>query len=132
MLIVYGHKPIIAAGPGSFADEMLSLAGGINVAGDSTIRYPSIPIEMVIKLAPDVIIDASSAKIQKDPKRALALWRRWSMIPAVANHRIYSLASVYFFRPGPRIVDGIEHLARLLHSQHQVQQAPTQSVPPRM
>ncbi len=116
-LLVYGHKPLIAAGPGTFGDEMLRMANGKNVVGDSVVRFPSLPMEEVIRLAPDVIIDASmsGSGAEVTAPEATEFWNTWQVLPAVKNHRVHIFDSALWFRPGPRIAEGIEQLARLLH-----------------
>jgi len=117
VILVYGHRPLVVAGRGSFADTLLTIAGGQNLLGDSRVRYPSVPIEALIKLAPDVIIDASSGG--KDAEMSTSEvrrgWSRWKVVPAVKNGRVHALNSSLFFRPGPRIVDGLARLSRILH-----------------
>jgi iron complex transport system substrate-binding protein len=117
VLLVYGHKPLIAAGPGSFGDEMLRLAGGKNAVGDAVMHYPNLPMEEVIRLMPEVVIDASmsGSGAEFSAPEAKGFWSIWQVLPAVKNHRVYIFDSALWFRPGPRIAEGIEHLARLLH-----------------
>jgi iron complex transport system substrate-binding protein len=117
VLLVYGHKPVIAAGKGSFADRLLNIAGGENVLTDSAVRYPTVPIESVIRLGPDVIIDASASGTgsEMSSEEVQAVWARWKVVPAVRNKRIFIFDSALWFRPGPRIVEGLEKLAQILH-----------------
>jgi len=113
VLLVYGHRPLIGAGAQTFADALIELAGGRNVLAGSAIRYPSLPMEEVLRLAPEVILDASMSAPASDA--ALAGWARFSVLPAVRDRRIHVVDSALWFRPGPRIVLGLEEMARLLH-----------------
>jgi len=117
VLLVYGHRPIMAAGPGSFGDGMLKLAGGENVLKDSKMRYPNVPMEEIIRLMPEVIIDASSSGTGAEMTRAEVgkVWGRWKVLPAVKNHRIHIFDSALWFRPGPRVALGLEKLFSILH-----------------
>jgi len=117
VLLIYGHRPIMAAGQGSFGDTMLKLAGGENLLKDSKVRYPNVPMEEVIRLAPEVIIDASSSGTGAEMTRAEVgkVWGRWKILPAVKKHRIHIFDSAMWFRPGPRVVDGLEKLFSILH-----------------
>lgn len=116
VLLLYGHRPLVAAGPGSFAHEMIEAAGGRNVLDDFPARYPVLPLEQVIRLAPDVIIDAAmSGAAASGPGTTAAFWKDFAVIPAVRRGRVYRFDSALWFRPGPRIVEGMERLARLLH-----------------
>ncbi len=116
VLMVYGHKPLVCAGSGSFAHEMMELAGARNVLESSKIRYPTVPMETVVNLAPDVIIDASASGTgaSMNPELVREFWKKWKVIPAVKNHRVYMFDSALWFRPGPRLIIGLEKLATLL------------------
>jgi iron complex transport system substrate-binding protein len=117
VLLVYGHRPVMAAGKGSFGDTLLGLAGGQNVLKDSKIRYPTVPMEEVIRLMPEVIIDASSSGTGAEMTREEVekVWARWKVLPAIKNHRVHVFDSALWFRPGPRVVDGLEKLFSILH-----------------
>jgi len=117
VLLVYGHRPIMAAGPGSFGDSMLKLAGGENVLKDSKMRYPNVPMEEIIRRMPEVIIDASSSGTGAEMTRAEVekVWGRWKVLPAVKNRRIHIFDSALWFRPGPRVAQGLEKLFSILH-----------------
>jgi iron complex transport system substrate-binding protein len=116
-LLVYGHRPIMAAGPGSFGDSMLKLAGGENILKDSKMRYPNVPMEEIIRLMPEVIIDASSSGTGAEMTRAEVekVWGRWKVLPAVKNRRVHIFNSALWFRPGPRVAQGLEKLFSILH-----------------
>ncbi|HOX43672.1 MAG TPA: helical backbone metal receptor [Myxococcota bacterium] len=117
VLVVYGHKPLVAAGEGTFAQALIELAGGRNVLAGSRVRYPTVPMEEVLRLAPEVILDASMSGTgsELEPGQAREAWARWSVLPAVRAGRVHLVDSVLWFRPGPRIVQGLEQMARLLH-----------------
>ena len=117
VLLVYGHRPIMAAGKGSFGDGMLKLAGGENVLGDSKMRYPNVPMEEIIRLMPEVIIDASSSGTGAEMTREEVekVWGRWKVLPAVKNRRIHIFNSALWFRPGPRVAQGLYKLFSILH-----------------
>lgn len=117
VLLVYGHRPIMAAGKGSFGDTMLKLAGGENVLGESKVRYPNVPMEEIIRLMPEVIIDASSSGTGAEMTREEVekVWGRWKVLPAVKNRRIHIFNSALWFRPGPRVAQGLEKLFSILH-----------------
>jgi iron complex transport system substrate-binding protein len=116
-LFVVGHKPLIVAGTGSFADRILSIAGGENIVARSLVPYPTLPMEELIRLGPEVIIDASmSGKGAEMSKSELEFfWKKWEIVPAIKNHRLYLFDSSVWFRAGPRIADGIQRLTEILH-----------------
>ena len=108
-----GLAPIVSAGSRTFIHELIERAGGANAAAGPT-PYPRFSPEQVIALAPDIIIITSMAR-QGLFEQVRAEWRRWPQMPAAANDRIYISESNLFDRPSPRLVDGLEHLARLIH-----------------
>jgi iron complex transport system substrate-binding protein len=87
------------------------------VLKDSKIRYPTVPMEEVIRLMPEVIIDASSSGTGAEMTREEVekVWARWKVLPAIKNHRVHVFDSALWFRPGPRVVDGLEKLFSILH-----------------
>jgi len=105
-----GQDPLITAGPGNFVDDLISDAGGINIANDAPTDWPRYSVEAVIMKEPDVILTASHVGSEND---SAASWRRYRTIPAVQNDRIYLVDPDILLRSGPRIVDGLEELYSL-------------------
>ena len=107
-------RPLMTVGAGSFHDELISLAGGENLAGHSSARYPQYSIEDVVKRTPDYILISTMDRhgLFEEQK---AQWMRWPDIPAVRNNRILFVDSDVIDRASPRIVDGLEEMARLIH-----------------
>jgi iron complex transport system substrate-binding protein len=117
VLFAYGRDPLIVAGPGSFADELLRLAGAQNIVREGRARYPTYSIERVLKLAPDVLIDSSMSRGGAAPslQSLREKWDRFTSLPAVKSGRLYWLDPQLFARPGPRLAEALSALARLLH-----------------
>ncbi len=116
VLILYDHRPVIVAGKGSFADGVLPLAGGINVVTEGAVAYPTLSLETVARLKPDVIIDASmGARSAAGLDATRDLLGRLTSVPAVKNNRLYVLAPGVLMRPGPTLARDVEILAGLLH-----------------
>lgn len=109
-LVVVWSDPLTVVGGHSFVDDAVRAAGGDNVAGDSPQPYPQYSVERMLARAPEVIIVGS----HKGGPSATPLTAHTSL-PAVKNGRVHSIDGDLLFRPGPRIVDGIELLARLFH-----------------
>jgi iron complex transport system substrate-binding protein len=114
VLLQIGEVPLVTVGKGSFADDILQLAGGENIASTEKEMYPRLGIEEVLKRAPEVIL-ISSMNPKGDYGKVLQDWSRWKMIPAVKNGRIHLINSDFIDRPSPRIIEGLEEIARLLH-----------------
>ena len=113
VLLVYGLTPTVTAGPGSFADEIISRAGGTNVvtAGGP---YPVIGMEQVLALDPDVVLNAAMQE-----SRSVALIAKdapgWKSVRAIATDHVVALTDESVLRPGPRVGDAIAIVARAIH-----------------
>jgi iron complex transport system substrate-binding protein len=104
--------PLMTAGGGTFINELLARAGGRNVFANSVQEYPVVDPEAVVKADPEVILLLHPDMSVKDVARRVG----WGGISAVRNGRIFDkLDEDLLFRPGPRIVDGVVLLAKLLH-----------------
>ena len=114
VFIQIGDAPIVTVGKGSFADDLIRLAGGENIAGKEKEVYPRFGMEEILKRSPEVIV-ISSMNPKGDYQKILEQWTRWKTIPAVKNGRIHLIDSDLLDRPSPRIIDGLEELARVLH-----------------
>ncbi|MEJ2039689.1 MAG: ABC transporter substrate-binding protein, partial [Desulfosarcinaceae bacterium] len=108
-----GVSPIVSVGSGTFIDELITLAGGVNVAAGRD-PYPRFSREQVIALAPDVIVISSMAReaIFEQVKNE---WLAWPAIPAAANKAVFIAPTNIFDRPTPRLVDGLELMAQYIH-----------------
>ena len=102
-------EPLMTAGPGTFVDELVSAAGGRNIAHDADGEWPVFSAEAVIERDPDVVILTNFNKAEALARRA------WQGISAYRTGRVYEVNPDLLVRPGPRLVDGLETLAALLH-----------------
>ncbi len=109
-----GIDPIVTVGRDTFHNKLITLAGGINISGEGTAKYPRYSIEEVIVRKPEIII-VSSMKRGEDFNRIRDKWKRWKNIPAVKNNNIHIFNSDLTDHPSPRIVDGLEELAKIIH-----------------
>lgn len=111
-----GEAPIVTVGKGSFGNDLVRLAGGENIAGHEKQMYPRIGIEEILKRAPEVIL-VSSMNPDGDYEKVIREWKRWKTIPAVKSNRVHLIDSDLIDRPAPRIIEGLEQMARLFHPQ---------------
>lgn len=102
-----------APGPGSFISDIITLAGGVNVTANAKSPYAQINAEGVIAANPDVII-LSDAAYGTTPE-SVKTRQGWSVIRAVKNDKVFPIDDNLVSRPGPRIVDGLEAAAKLIH-----------------
>ena len=101
------------AGAGTFIDTLITKAGGENIASDLGSEYPSISAEELLLRNPEIILLGDAAYgITPDLVSARP---GWEAIDAVMKQRIYAFDDNLVSRPGPRLVDGLEALAILLH-----------------
>ncbi|OGP89229.1 MAG: hypothetical protein A2157_12100 [Deltaproteobacteria bacterium RBG_16_47_11] len=114
VFVQIGDAPLVTVGKGSFADDLIRLAGGENIAGKEKEVYPRFGMEEILKRSPEVIV-ISSMNPEGDYQKILQEWNRWKTIPAVKNGRIHLIDSDLIDRPSPRIIDGLEGLAGMLH-----------------
>ncbi len=115
VFIQIGISPIISAGSQTFLHDLITMAGGVNVAAGYN-AYPRFSREQVLALAPDVIIITSMAR-QAVFEEVKVQWSRWPDMPAARDQRIFLVDSDVFDRPSPRLLDGLEILVQLIHPQ---------------
>jgi iron complex transport system substrate-binding protein len=109
------ESPLRTAGKGSFIDDLIGRAGGRNVAGEIKNAYPQINPEKVIVWNPEVILIAHGGHPGAAARR-LAGRIGWSDVAAVRERRLIDdIDADLLFRPGPRLVEGVEALAARLH-----------------
>ena len=113
VLYVLWPDPLIVPGRGSLVSELLRLAGADSVTADAPDAYPRYSLEAAVARAPDVIILASHGSGQGLMVREK--WEQFSRLPAVKAGRLYTADGNLLHRYGPRMVDGLERLARLIH-----------------
>ena len=104
---------LFTAGPGSYIDDLITRAGGVNVAAGAAEMWPQLSAEAVVSADPEVILLADhEAGITAEQVAARPGWQGMS---AVQQGRIVTLTSDPVVRPGPRVADGLEAIAAALH-----------------
>jgi len=114
VLLQINVRPLMSVNRNTIHHEIIQLAGGRNVAGDQPITYPRLSMEEVIRRRPEVII-ISSMERDRESEKARKEWFRWHTLPAVRKGNVYLIDSDLIDRSAPRIVDGLEEMARLIH-----------------
>jgi len=103
------NEPLMTTGKGSFIDELVTLAGGKNIAYDTHRPFCYFSAEQVIKRNPDCII--LTYMTSEIPTQAVGKRLGWQKISAVKNKRIYNdINPDLLLRPGPRLVEGLKEL----------------------
>ena len=111
-LLAVGLRPLVVVGGKNFINELIYLAGGENIAGNADQPWLNLPNEYVVAKAPQVIIEAGMGS---ERGKSAKHWGDLKSIPAVREHRVYAYQSDKILRPGPRIGEGLEEIARLVH-----------------
>jgi iron complex transport system substrate-binding protein len=103
-----GLGNLVAAGPGSWLDELLAVTGGENVLAASGVRYPKISMEEILRTKPDVILDASYA--------ARASAKEWTTVdvPAVKTGKVVVISDEFMIAPSPRVQQALDTMAKAI------------------
>jgi len=121
-LLVFERTPqtlrgLYVSGGSGFLNDMLDAAGGLNVFADVKRESVQPSQELLLVRAPDAIVEIRANAIANadDARRDHAVWNALSSLPAVRQRRVYFLSGEPLVVPGPRVVDGVEMIARALH-----------------
>ena len=104
------------AGPGSFVDSLLVLAGGQNIAAGLQGQYAQVSAEEIISQNPQVILlgDTAYSNPPVTPENT-AQRAGWDQLDAVKNKQVFAFNDDLVSRPTSRLVDGLEAMAKLIH-----------------
>jgi iron complex transport system substrate-binding protein len=106
---VLSIEPPTIAGPGTFIDELIQVAGGVNVFADVGQLWPQVNLEEIVRRDPDVIVLARESGT--DPQGLLAKRAGWRDLRAVRTNRVYVVSPDYFNRSGPLMPRAARELA---------------------
>ena len=100
-----------------YFDRIIELAGGQNVYRERGVRNPVVSAEGISWLNPDVIIDVVRKEVLEhvDRQAIVADWNELGQVEAVRKHRVLVFDQDYATVPGPRFIDLVEDLTRVLH-----------------
>ena len=120
-LAVFGRdalalRGIYASGGIGFVNDMLNAAGGENVFGDVRRQSVQATTELILARRPDVILELRAGRMAEVLQaKERAVWGALAAVPAVRNHRIAIVSDPRTVMPGPRVAEGTELIARVLH-----------------
>jgi iron complex transport system substrate-binding protein len=106
-------EPLYTAGRDSFVTDLIRRAGGVSVTRDVPGAWPRYSAESAIAAQPEAIIMATAESMGGSSNAGVA--SSLSKSPAATGGRVYKVNGDYVSRPGPRLVDGLEQIARALH-----------------
>jgi len=108
VFVQVSKEPLFTIGKDSFLNQVIESAGGQSVTKDVATAYPKLSKETALALNPEAII-LSDSEDNQEPNDA------FKNSPAVKNGRVYKINADILSRPGPRLVDALEQLAKYLH-----------------
>jgi len=108
------HDPLWTAGSATVIDELMAKAGGVNIAADLN-GHSQIDLESVIERNPQIIFVMSSMGDQDTSYNYIKGEPRFQATEALKNNQVYKVNSDIFGRTTPRLVDGLETMAKLIH-----------------
>jgi iron complex transport system substrate-binding protein len=115
-LYVVWHQPIWTMGSETFIDDLIKTAGGINIFSNDFTKSRVVSLESIVARNPQVIITTTMATAGDLVYNSIKNEERLKSVDAMVNNRIYKISdSNLIERPGPRIVDGLDELAKLIH-----------------
>ncbi|HEX9422975.1 MAG TPA: cobalamin-binding protein [Pyrinomonadaceae bacterium] len=106
-------QPLYTAGKSSFVTNLIERAGGLSVTSDINEAWPRLSDEAALASRPEAVIMLSGGAMGGAANTKVAAALKNS--PAVRNGRVYVIDGDLLTRPGPRLVDGLEQIARALH-----------------
>lgn len=108
VFVQISKEPLFTIGKDSFLNQVVESAGGRSVTKNVATAYPKLSKETALALQPEAIILSDSPDNQ-EPNEV------FKNSPAVKNGRVYKINADILSRPGPRLVDALEQIARDLH-----------------
>jgi iron complex transport system substrate-binding protein len=116
VLYVLWPDPLIVPGRASILTELIEIAGGVSITAGDADTYPRFSLEAAVTRAPEVIILADHSTGASTAGRAAPeKWQRLVSVPAIRAGRLHSADLSILHRYGPRVPDGLETLARMIH-----------------
>lgn len=114
VMFLVSTNPIFSVGKKSFVHQILTYAGLKNVTADSDISYPMFNREEVLVRNPDYIILYETNN--NDINDLLNAYPEWNTLSAIINKRVFFINADLYSRPGPRFIDAVEDLNKLVLS----------------
>lgn len=121
VFLTLGHTPgdlmgLMTTGPGTFLNELITIAGGENIFNDAAGDYPHISKEALVMRQPEIIIEVFPEGFTANNRSLLRQdWDRLASLPAVKAGNIHFLSDDYLLIPGIRITQTAEKLAKIFH-----------------
>ncbi len=108
---------IFASGKDGYYNELIEISGGVNINQSSTISFPTVSAEGILRANPEVIIEIVDPRdaFRVSEERVKGVWGSFSRVSAVKTGRIHIIDEDYASIPGPRFIEVLERFSRILH-----------------
>jgi iron complex transport system substrate-binding protein len=116
VLMILSLNPLVAIGPKTFLSELVTLANAQNIVRDSSMAYPILSREEILRRQPGVIVATND--IVQSIDDLLSPYPEWKSLTAIRNKRVAIVDASIVSRPGPRIIDGLEAMIHAIHGDH--------------
>lgn len=113
VLYVLWPDPLIVPGRRALVTDLIDIAGGDSLTAADADDYPRYSLEAAVAKSPEVIVLANHGS--KSGPIAIDRWKRLTSLPAIKTGRVHSVDGNLMHRYGPRVLDGLEQLARAIH-----------------
>jgi iron complex transport system substrate-binding protein len=107
------NEPLYTIGRDGYLTDLVRRAGGVSVTADVPGAFPRFSDEAALAGMPEAIILPTGSSAMGAANSTVA--RALQNSPAVRNKRVYKVNDDHLSRPGPRLIDGLEEMARALH-----------------
>jgi iron complex transport system substrate-binding protein len=113
VLYVLWPDPLIVPGRRALVTDLIDIAGGESLTAADADDYPRYSLEAAVAKSPEIIVLANHGN--KSGPIAIDRWKRLTSLPAIKTGRIHSVDGNLMHRYGPRVLDGLDQLARAIH-----------------
>lgn len=113
-LMVVGSDPIFSVGKNTLHDHLITMAHGINVAAAAPGAYPQLNREFIVAVKPQVVVLRNMGCVAL-PAEQVEFWKNMPGLAGRPDYRVEIVQSDLIDRPGPRLGQGLEALARAIH-----------------
>ena len=113
VLYVLWGNPLIVPGRDTVMTDLIRRAGGNSVTGQEPLSYPRFSMEEALVRQPDWVVLAHHGPTSVD--QLLREWPQLTLLPSVRRGRVALIEADLVHKPGPRVIEGLRMLARLLH-----------------
>ncbi len=108
-------EPLTTAGGGTFINDIIELAGGVNIAADAGEQWPQFSLEVLLAEDPDIYLSSEHSSTSQVTKESILSRDNYDNLSAIQEERVAVLDQDLLSRGGPRIITGLEKVAEAIH-----------------